>query len=189
LLVWSTGVGASLFVKLLPFPKSPGGRYNWLVWPYNLYRLLLNFLQYTDKEVSYQMHEINCLGIPNMLRHRQLMSKSRILNRWCIPCRIGVDEWLRVPSVPDVFAVGDCSGFLESTGKEVLPALAQVISRTILTQFTNMRAFCQASILKKWGICTVSWSAIELGGIETYCKIKLNGWAYILSNYRHLAAT
>ncbi|KAG9129587.1 hypothetical protein Leryth_014429 [Lithospermum erythrorhizon] len=40
--------------------------------------------------------------------------------------RIGIDEWLRVPSVPDVFAVGDCSGFLETTGKEVLPALAQV---------------------------------------------------------------
>lgn len=40
--------------------------------------------------------------------------------------RIGIDEWLRVPSVQDVFAVGDCSGYLESTGKTVLPALAQV---------------------------------------------------------------
>lgn len=40
--------------------------------------------------------------------------------------RIGVDEWLRVPSVQDVFSIGDCSGFLESTGKPVLPALAQV---------------------------------------------------------------
>lgn len=40
--------------------------------------------------------------------------------------RIGVDDWLRVPSVQDVFAIGDCSGYLESTGKEVLPALAQV---------------------------------------------------------------
>ncbi|XP_043692037.1 internal alternative NAD(P)H-ubiquinone oxidoreductase A2, mitochondrial-like isoform X2 [Telopea speciosissima] len=39
--------------------------------------------------------------------------------------RIGVDEWLRVPSVQDVFAIGDCCGFLESTGKPVLPALAQ----------------------------------------------------------------
>lgn len=27
LLVWSTGVGPSSFVKSLPFPKSPGGRY------------------------------------------------------------------------------------------------------------------------------------------------------------------
>lgn len=27
LLVWSTGVGASTFVKGLQFPKSPGGRY------------------------------------------------------------------------------------------------------------------------------------------------------------------
>ncbi|XP_055962094.1 internal alternative NAD(P)H-ubiquinone oxidoreductase A1, mitochondrial isoform X2 [Mercurialis annua] len=43
--------------------------------------------------------------------------------------RIGVDQWLRVPSVPDVFAIGDCSGFLESTGKPVLPALAQVAER------------------------------------------------------------
>ncbi|XP_016484361.2 internal alternative NAD(P)H-ubiquinone oxidoreductase A1, mitochondrial-like [Nicotiana tabacum] len=40
--------------------------------------------------------------------------------------RIGIDEWLRVPSVQDVFSIGDCSGFLESTGKQVLPALAQV---------------------------------------------------------------
>ncbi|WVZ68321.1 hypothetical protein U9M48_017277 [Paspalum notatum var. saurae] len=43
--------------------------------------------------------------------------------------RIGVDEWLRVPSVQDVYAIGDCSGFLESTGKDVLPALAQVAER------------------------------------------------------------
>lgn len=64
-------------------------------------------------------------------------------------CMIGVDEWLRVPSVPDVFAVGDCCGFLESTGKEVLPALAQVISRTILTQFKSMKAFCQSYYLRK----------------------------------------
>lgn len=68
LLVWSTGVGPSEFVKSLDLPKSPGGR-------------------------------------------------------------IGVDEWLRVPSVPDVFALGDCAGFLEQTGKPVLPALAQVAER------------------------------------------------------------
>ncbi|WVZ66368.1 hypothetical protein U9M48_015599 [Paspalum notatum var. saurae] len=68
LLVWSTGVGPSEFVKSLDLPKSPGGR-------------------------------------------------------------IGVDEWLRVPSVPDVFALGDCAGFLEGTGKPVLPALAQVAER------------------------------------------------------------
>ncbi|KAE8646949.1 internal alternative NAD(P)H-ubiquinone oxidoreductase A1, mitochondrial [Cucumis sativus] len=43
--------------------------------------------------------------------------------------RIGIDEWLRVPAVEDVFAIGDCSGFLESTGKQVLPALAQVAER------------------------------------------------------------
>ncbi|GAB2274474.1 Internal alternative NAD(P)H-ubiquinone oxidoreductase A1, mitochondrial [Dionaea muscipula] len=68
LLVWSTGVGASPFVKSIDLPKSPGGR-------------------------------------------------------------IGVDEWLRVPGVEDVFAIGDCSGFLESTGKPVLPTLAQVAER------------------------------------------------------------
>lgn len=68
LLVWSTGVGPSPFVKNLELPKSPGGR-------------------------------------------------------------IGIDDWLRVPSVQDVFAIGDCAGFLESTGKPVLPALAQVAER------------------------------------------------------------
>lgn len=68
LLVWSTGVGPSSFIKSLEIPKSPGGR-------------------------------------------------------------IGVDEWLRIPSVQDMFAIGDCSGFVESTGKPVLPALAQVAER------------------------------------------------------------
>ncbi|XP_059626459.1 internal alternative NAD(P)H-ubiquinone oxidoreductase A1, mitochondrial-like [Cornus florida] len=43
--------------------------------------------------------------------------------------RLGVDEWLRLPSVQDVFSIGDCSGFLESTGKPTLPALAQVAER------------------------------------------------------------
>ncbi|RDX69340.1 Internal alternative NAD(P)H-ubiquinone oxidoreductase A1, mitochondrial [Mucuna pruriens] len=43
--------------------------------------------------------------------------------------RIGVDEWLRVPSVQDVFSIGDCSGFIESTGRSTLPALAQVAER------------------------------------------------------------
>lgn len=68
LLVWSTGVGPSEFVKSLNLPKSPGGR-------------------------------------------------------------IGIDEWLRVPSVEDVFAVGDCAGFVEQTQRQVLPALAQVAER------------------------------------------------------------
>jgi NADH:ubiquinone reductase (non-electrogenic) len=43
--------------------------------------------------------------------------------------RIGIDEWLRVPSVQDIFSIGDCSGFVESTGKPTLPALAQVAER------------------------------------------------------------
>ncbi|XP_027162612.1 internal alternative NAD(P)H-ubiquinone oxidoreductase A1, mitochondrial-like [Coffea eugenioides] len=68
LLVWSTGVGPSEFVKSLDLTKSQGGR-------------------------------------------------------------IGIDEWLRVPSVDDMFALGDCAGFLEQTGRQVLPALAQVAER------------------------------------------------------------
>ncbi|PSS04758.1 Internal alternative NAD(P)H-ubiquinone oxidoreductase [Actinidia chinensis var. chinensis] len=68
LLVWSTGVGPSEFVKSLNLPKSQGGR-------------------------------------------------------------IGIDEWLRVPCIEDVFAIGDCAGFLEQTGRPVLPALAQVAER------------------------------------------------------------
>lgn len=52
--------------------------------------------------------------------------------------RIGVDEWMRVPSVEDVFAIGDCAGFLEHTGRQVLPALAQVIS---------LRFICSLSFL------------------------------------------
>ncbi|KAJ4871886.1 Internal alternative NAD(P)H-ubiquinone oxidoreductase A2 [Raphanus sativus] len=43
--------------------------------------------------------------------------------------RIGIDQWMRVPSVQDVFAIGDCSGYLETTGKPTLPALAQVAER------------------------------------------------------------
>jgi NADH dehydrogenase FAD-containing subunit len=41
-------------------------------------------------------------------------------------CRIGVDLFLRVPSKPDVYAIGDCAGYLENTSRPVLPALAQV---------------------------------------------------------------
>lgn len=51
----------------------------------------------------------------------------RLCDTLVILFRIGIDEWLRVPSVEDVFALGDCAGFLEQTGKQVLPALAQVI--------------------------------------------------------------
>ncbi|KAM7263933.1 hypothetical protein ACFE04_001616 [Oxalis oulophora] len=68
LLVWSTGVGPSDFVKSLNLPKAVGGR-------------------------------------------------------------IGIDEWLRVPSVQDVYALGDCAGYLTHTGRPVLPALAQVAER------------------------------------------------------------
>ncbi|KAK7385536.1 hypothetical protein VNO78_31259 [Psophocarpus tetragonolobus] len=68
LLVWSTGVGPSAFIRSLDLPKAPGGR-------------------------------------------------------------IGIDDWLRVPTVEDIFSIGDCSGFIESTGKTPLPALAQVAER------------------------------------------------------------
>ncbi|KAI3986798.1 hypothetical protein MKX01_039772 [Papaver californicum] len=42
---------------------------------------------------------------------------------------IGIDQWMRVPSVEDVFPIGDCAGFLEESGKQVLPALAQMAER------------------------------------------------------------
>ncbi|KAI5081875.1 hypothetical protein GOP47_0001618 [Adiantum capillus-veneris] len=68
LLVWSTGVGPSDFVKSLQLPKSPDGR-------------------------------------------------------------IGIDERLKVIGMEDVYAIGDCAGYVESVGKPVLPALAQVAER------------------------------------------------------------
>lgn len=40
--------------------------------------------------------------------------------------RIGVDERLKVDGVEDVYAIGDCAGYIESVGKPILPALAQV---------------------------------------------------------------
>ncbi|CAI7749669.1 unnamed protein product [Closterium sp. NIES-53] len=68
LLVWSTGVGPSDFVKALPLPHTAGGR-------------------------------------------------------------VAVTEGLRVVGEADVFALGDCAGFHESTGRPTLPALAQVAER------------------------------------------------------------
>lgn len=93
LLVWSTGVGPSEFVKSLDLPKSPGGRY-----------------------IPFFPFKMFCSPASGL-----------ILIHLIIHCRIGVDKWLRVPSVEDVFALGDCAGFLEETGRPVLPALAQVI--------------------------------------------------------------
>uniref|UniRef100_A0A7I4C3B7 NADH:ubiquinone reductase (non-electrogenic) n=1 Tax=Physcomitrium patens TaxID=3218 RepID=A0A7I4C3B7_PHYPA len=43
--------------------------------------------------------------------------------------RIGIDNSLRVPAHDDIYAVGDCAGYLEGTGKTPLPALAQVAER------------------------------------------------------------
>lgn len=94
LLVWSTGVGPSEFVKSIDLPKSQGGR-------------------------------------------------------------IGIDEWMRVPSVEDVYALGDCAGFLEQTGRQVLPALAQVAEREgkFLVELFNKigkqnggKAFCAKNV-------------------------------------------
>ncbi|CAH2038691.1 unnamed protein product [Thlaspi arvense] len=97
LLVWSTGVGPSSFVRSLDFPKDPGGR-------------------------------------------------------------IGIDEWMRIPSAQDVFAIGDCSGYLESTGKSTLPALAQVAEREgkYLANLLNMMG-------KAGGGRACSAAGIELG--------------------------
>lgn len=101
-LVWSTGVGPSPFVKSLEIPKAQGGR-------------------------------------------------------------IGIDDHLRVPSVKDVFAIGDCSGFLESTGKPVLPALAQVAERQgkYLAQLLN-------GIGKAGGACAHSLNDTNIGGPFVY---------------------
>lgn len=49
----------------------------------------------------------------------------------CVVClwftlRIAVDERLGVVGHADIFALGDCAGYDVSTGKTVLPALAQV---------------------------------------------------------------
>jgi len=95
-LVWSTGVGPSSFVRSLDFPKDPGGRY-------------------VSSNVTTE--SLFCF-FPSKKTFSDLGSL-------CFD-RIGIDEWMRVPSVQDVFAIGDCSGYLESTGKSTLPALAQV---------------------------------------------------------------
>jgi NADH:ubiquinone reductase (non-electrogenic) len=69
LLVWSTGVGPSAFMKKLQgFEKNKGGR-------------------------------------------------------------VAVDNHLRVPHHEDVYAIGDCSGYMDSLNKPPLPALAQVAER------------------------------------------------------------
>ncbi|KAK9069106.1 hypothetical protein SSX86_013222 [Deinandra increscens subsp. villosa] len=102
LLVWSTGVGPSSFIRNMDLPKAPGGR-------------------------------------------------------------MGVDDWLRVPSAPDVFAIGDCSGYLESTGKSTLPALAQVAEREgkYLAELLN-------KIGKEGGGYANSGSDMELGAPFVY---------------------
>lgn len=79
-----------------------------------------NLLFYVHaSHVSYSITVIDDYAIEMMTTMEFLVKRFHIY-------RIGIDEWLRVPSVQDVYAIGDCSGFLESTGKPVLPALAQV---------------------------------------------------------------
>ncbi|KAG0588080.1 hypothetical protein KC19_2G214500 [Ceratodon purpureus] len=69
LLVWSTGVGPSKFMKKLEhFEKNKGGR-------------------------------------------------------------VAIDNHLRVPHHEDVYAIGDCAGYMDSLNKPPLPALAQVAER------------------------------------------------------------
>ncbi|KAK1426848.1 hypothetical protein QVD17_15528 [Tagetes erecta] len=77
--------------------------------------------------------------------------------------RIGIDDWLRVPSAPDVFAIGDCSGYLESTGKPTLPTLAQVAEREgkYLAELLN-------KIGKEGGGYANAGSDIELGAPFVY---------------------
>lgn len=80
-----------------------------------------------------------------------LLSCSRIFTMFFNVDRIGVNEWLRVPSVRDVYAIGDCSGFLKSTGKEVLPALAQVVS-CFLLQYKSVTEHLHAT-MAVWPPC------------------------------------
>lgn len=62
----------------------------------------------------------------HFFHNKFFLQRTEVINKSCWFHRIGVDGWLRVPSVEDVFALGDCAGFLEQTGRPVLPALAQV---------------------------------------------------------------
>lgn len=43
--------------------------------------------------------------------------------------RVAVDDHLRVPKHEDIYAIGDCSGYMDSLNKSSLPALAQVAER------------------------------------------------------------
>lgn len=76
---------------------------------------------------------------------------SRLTTHYLCVCRIGIDEWLRVPSVADVFAIGDCCGYLESTGKPTLPALAQVSAPPVCT-FATLGVFMKTVYPKSY-IC------------------------------------
>ena len=44
--------------------------------------------------------------------------------------RIGVDEWLQVPSTKSVFIIGNCARFFESIGEPPLLDLAYVFDPT-----------------------------------------------------------
>lgn len=80
-------------------------------------------------------------------------------------CRIGIDEWLRVPSVPDVFAIGDCCGYLESTGKSTLPALAQV-SASYPLLLLYLQSYGYMHICKSWVFTETT--SLSLWGISAY---------------------
>jgi hypothetical protein len=75
--------------------------------------------------------------------------------------------------VEDVFAVGDCAGFLEQTGKPVLPALAQV--RLFFT-------CCKFSILRVCPLCSLELH-ISLKNFplkNPFCKSRGKGKNWLL---------
>lgn len=82
-------------------------------------------------------------------------------------CRIGIDEWLRVPSVPDVFAIGDCCGYLESTGKSTLPALAQVRARYPLL-FSYLQSYGYMHICKLWVFTEITSLSLGVDLLTSY---------------------
>ncbi|KAF6152046.1 hypothetical protein GIB67_031368, partial [Kingdonia uniflora] len=120
LLVWSTGVGSSDFVKSLNLPKSQGGRY-----------------------------------VPGFVYHKMSLFWCALLSikQFSIEhYMIGINEWMHVPYVEDVFAFGDCAGFLEKTGKQVLPALAQMeeeYTKVLITMERQMVAEKEVETQKK----------------------------------------
>lgn len=62
LLVWSTGVGPSPFVKSVNLPKSPGGRYDTppFLLHFFTFTFLDNFFSHSDKSLIFFIEKDRC---------------------------------------------------------------------------------------------------------------------------------